>query len=126
MYITLITNVSYNICYCKHVVKIIYSLTRTKIINLLINPSVSIALTLTNFNNVEGTLKQRCYNVVTRLYNVILTLSQRRAPTLYQFCATFKIWRQFLVHFQRLIKCWSEVLAGAFKVAVTRFWKVVK
>ena len=121
MCITLITNVSYNIYYCKHVVKIIYSLTRIKTIDLLINPSVSIALTLTNFNNVEGTLKQRCYNVVIRLYNVVLTLFQRRAPTLNQFCGTLKIRRQFLIHFQLLISVISTLVHNVEKMLIQSF-----
>ena len=57
--------------------------------------------------NVDTRLKQLCINVVS-------TLFQRRALTLYQRCATLKIRRQILFHFQRRInvistlihKCW--------------------
>ena len=46
--------------------------------------------------NVDTRLKQLCINVVS-------TLFQRRALTLYQRCATLKIRRRILFHFQRRI-----------------------
>ena len=48
------------------------------------------------FTNVDTRLKQLCINVVS-------TLFQRRALTLYQRCATLKIRRRILFHFQRRI-----------------------
>ena len=60
--------------------------------------------------NVDARLKQRCINVVptlcnvvSTLCNVVSTLFQRRALTLYQRCATLKIRRRILFHFQRRI-----------------------
>ena len=51
--------------------------------------------------NVDARLKQRCINVVWTLCNAVSTLFQRRALTLYQRCATLKIRRRILFHFQR-------------------------
>ena len=58
--------------------------------------------------NVNTRLKQRCINVVptlcnvvSKLCNVASTLFERRALTLYQHCATLKIRRRILFHFQR-------------------------
>ena len=57
-------------------------------------------------------------NVVSTLCNVVSTLFQRRALALYQRCATLKIRRRILFHFQRwsttLKQRWSDVemLAG--------------
>ena len=71
--------------------------------------------------NVDARLKQRCINVVptlcnvvSTLCNVVSTLFQRRALTFYQRCATLKIWRRILFHFQRQINVISDVemLAG--------------
>ena len=53
--------------------------------------------------NVDTRLKQRCINVVPTLCNVVSTLFQRRALTLYQRCATLKIQRRILLHFVSLI-----------------------
>ena len=50
--------------------------------------------------NVDTRLKQRCINVVS-------TLFQRRALTLYQSCATLKIRRHIFFHFQ----CWINVIS---------------
>ena len=82
----------------------------------------------TGLTNVEARLKQRCINVVptlcnvvSTLCNVVSTLFQRRALTLYQRCATLKIQRRILFHFQCRINVistlkqrWSDVemLAG--------------
>ena len=48
----------------------------------------------------------RCINVVqccVNVYNVVSTLFQRPALRLYQRCATLKIRRRILFHFQRQI-----------------------
>ena len=84
--------------------------------------------------NVDTRLKQLCINVVS-------TLFQRRALTLYQRCATLKIRRQILFHFQRRInvismlihnvetklirrlKCWSDVKKKISKERRFRLWK---
>ena len=56
----------------------------------------------------RNNLAQRWYNivstsckVVSTLYDIVSTLFQRRALTLYRRCATLKIQRQNLFHFQR-------------------------
>ena len=66
--------------------------------------------------NVDARLQQRCINVVSTLRNtvftlcnVVLTLFQRRALTMYQRCATLKIRRRIFFHFQRRI---NIMLAG--------------
>ena len=68
-------------------------------------------------NFVDARLKQRCINVVptlcnivSTLRNVVSTLLQRRALTLYQRCATLKIWRRILFHFQRRINVISTLI----------------
>ena len=53
--------------------------------------------------NVDARLKQHCINVVPKLCNVVFTLFQCRALTLYQRCATLKIRGRMLFHFQRWI-----------------------
>ena len=55
-------------------------------------------------------LKERCINVASTLCNVGSTLFQRRALTLYQRCATLKIRRQILFHFQRRINAISTLI----------------
>ena len=60
--------------------------------------------------NVDARLKQRCINVVPTLCNVVSTLFQRRALTLYQRCATLKIRRRILFHFQRRINVISTLI----------------
>ena len=64
-----------------------------------------------------GRLKQSCINVVptlcnvvSALCNVISTLFQRRALTFYQRCATLKIRRRILFHFQRRISVISTLI----------------
>ena len=52
---------------------------------------------------VDTRLKQRCINVVSALL-------QRWALTLYQRCATLKIRRRILFHFQRRIKVISMLI----------------
>ena len=82
-------------------------ITITIIITVITSPiGFNIGLT-----NVDARLKQRCINVVPTLCNVVLTLCnvvstlfQRRALTLCQRCATLKIRRRILFHFQRRIK----------------------
>ena len=69
---------------------------------------------LTGFNialtNVDARLKQRCINVVPTLCNIVSTLFQRRALTLYQRCATLKIRLRILFHFQRRINVISTLI----------------
>ena len=67
--------------------------------------------------NVNTRLKQRCINVVptlcnvvSKLCNVASTLFERRALTLYQHCATLKIRRRILLHFQRRINVISTLI----------------
>ena len=67
--------------------------------------------------NVDARLKQRCINVVptlcnvvSTLCNVVLTLFQRRALTLYQRCATLKVRRLILFHFQCRINVISMLI----------------
>ena len=60
--------------------------------------------------NVDARLKQRCINVVPTLCNVVLTLFQRRALTLYQRCATLKVRRLILFHFQCRINVISMLI----------------
>ena len=83
------------------------SITITIIITIITSPiGFNIGLT-----KVDARLKQRCINDVPMLCNVVLTLCnvvstlfQRRALTLCQRCATLKIRRRILFHFQRRIK----------------------
>ena len=49
-------------------------------------------------------------NVDTRLNNVVSTLLQRRALMLYQRCATLKIRRRILFHFQHRINVISTLI----------------
>ena len=70
-----------------------------------------------DLTNVDARLKQRCINVVptlcnivSTLCNVVSTLFQRRALTFYQRCATLKIWRRILFHFQRRINVISTLI----------------
>ena len=72
------------------------------------------------FTNVDARLKQRCINVIPTLSNVDLTLFQRRALTLYQHCATLKIRRRILFHFQRRINVISTLIQ---KVKITLIWR---
>ena len=75
-------------------------------------------------------MKQRCINVVptlcnvaSTLCNVVLTLFQRRALTLYQRCATSKICRRILLHFQRRINViWT--LIHNVETTLIRRWNV--
>ena len=92
----------------KYIVKNIFSFRRIKTIHLFTKPIIitspigfNIAL-----NNINATLKQRWYNVASRLCNavstlrnVVLTLFQRLALTLYRHCARLKIRRRILFHF---------------------------
>ena len=80
--------------------------------------------------NVDARLKQRCINVVptlcnvvSTLCNVVSTLFQRRALTLYQCCATLKIWRQILFHFQRRINVISTLIQNIETMLIRR-WNV--
>ena len=66
--------------------------------------------------NVDTRLKQRCINVVS-------TLFQRRALTLYQRCATFKIRCRFLFHFQRRINFFSTLIHND-ETTLIRRWNV--
>ena len=71
------------------------------------------------WNNVVLTLR----NVVSTLCNVVSTLFQRRALTLYQCCATLKIWRQILFHFQRRINVISTLIQNIETMLIRR-WNV--
>ena len=69
------------------------------------------------WTNVDARLKQRCisvvptlYNVVSTFCNVVWTLFQGRALTVYQRFATLKIWRRILFHFQRRINVISMLI----------------
>ena len=66
--------------------------------------------------NVDTRLKQRCINVVS-------TLFQRRTLTLYQRCATLKIRRRILFHFQRRINVISTLIHNV-ETTLIRCWNV--
>ena len=51
---------------------------------------------------------------------VASTLFQRRTPTLYQLCATLKIWRRLLFHFQRRINVISTEIIRRWNVGWVR------
>ena len=70
----------------------------------------------TRWINVEIKLYQRCFNVVS-------TLFQRRTPTLYQRYATLKIWRRILFHFQRRINVISTLIHNVGTTLIRR-WNV--
>ena len=85
----------------------------------------------TGFNialtNVDARLKQRCINVVPTLCNVVSTLCniistifQHRALTLYQRCATLKIRRRILFHFQRRINVISTLIHNVKTTLIRR------
>ena len=90
---------------------------------IITNPiGFNIALT-----NVDARLKQCCINVVLTLYNVgstlhnvVLTLFQRRTLTLYQRCATLKIRRRILFHFQRQINIISTLIHNVETMLIRR------
>ena len=80
--------------------------------------------------NIDARLKQRCINVIPTLCNVVLTLCnvlstllQRRALTFYQRCATLKIWRRILLHFQRRINVISTSIHNVERTFIRR-WNV--
>ena len=73
----------------------------------IINSPIGFNVGLTD---VDARLKQRCIKVVPTLRNVVSTLFQRRALTLYQLCATLNIRRQILFHFQRRINVISTLI----------------
>ena len=82
--------------------------------SIIITSPIGFNIVLTN---VDARLKQRCINVVptlcnvvSTLCNVVSTLFQRRALTLYQRCATLKIRRRILFHFQRRINVISTLI----------------
>ena len=64
--------------------------------------------------NVDARLKQRCINVVP-------TVFQRRALTLYQRCATLKIRRRILFHFQRRINVISTLIHNVETILIRRW-----
>ena len=77
--------------------------------------------------NVDARLKERCINivptlcnVVSTLCNVVSTLFQRRALTLYQRCATLKIRRRILFHFQRRINVISTLIHNVETTLIRR------
>ena len=73
--------------------------------------------------NVGAWSKQRYTNVVPKLCNVVSTLFQRRALTLYQHCATLKIRRRILFHFQRRINVISTLIHNVETMLIRR-WNV--
>ena len=70
--------------------------------SIIITSPIGFNIALTN---VHVRLKQRFINVVS-------TLFQRRALTLYQRCATLKIRRRILFHFQRRINVISTLITN--------------
>ena len=62
-------------------------------------------------------------NVVSTLCNVVSTLFQRQALTLYQRCATLKIRRWILFHFQRQINVISTLRINVETTLIQR-WNV--
>ena len=70
--------------------------------------------------NVDARLKQRCINVVPRLQNVVSTLFQRGALTLYQRCVTLKIRRRILLHFERRINVISTLIHNVGTTLIQR------
>ena len=64
--------------------------------------------------NVDARLKQRCINAVS-------TLFRRRALTLYQRCATLKIRRRILFHFQRRINVISTLIHNVETILIRRW-----
>ena len=85
-----------------HVFNMYSTISQSIIITILIG--FNIALT-----NVDARLK-RCINVVPKLCNVVFTLFQCPALTLYQRCATLKIRGRMLFHFQRRINVISTLI----------------
>ena len=94
----------------------------------------TIITSLIGFNigliNVDARLKQRCINVVSTLCNVVSTLRnvvstlfRRRELTLYQRCATLKIRRRILFHFQRRINVISMLIHNVVSTLIRR-WNV--
>ena len=90
-----------------------------------------ITISPTGFNvaltNVNARLKQRCINfkpmlckVASTLCNVVSTLFQRRALTLYQRCATLKIRRRILFHFQRWVNVISTLIQNVETTSIRR------
>ena len=75
--------------------------------SIIITSPIGFNISLTN---VDARLKQCCINVVWTLCNIVSTLFQRRALTLYQRCATLKIRRRILFHFQRRINFISTLI----------------
>ena len=71
--------------------------------------------------NVDARLKQCCINVVPTLFLICVTLFQRRPLTLYQRCATLKIRRRILFHFQRRIKVISTLIHNVETTLIRRW-----
>ena len=77
---------------------------------------------------VEATLQQRWYIVVSTLWNVVLTLFQRRTLTLYQHYITLKIRRWILRHFQRRTNVISTLIQKfdpTLKFGWVRMWALI-
>ena len=112
-------------------VKNVFSLSRIKTIHVFsMYSTVSQSTIITSsigfniaFTNVDARLKKRCINVIPTLSNVDSTLFQRRALTLYQRCATLKIRRRILFHFQRRINVISTLIQKV-KITLIRRWNV--
>ena len=92
--------------------------------SIIITSPIGFNIALTN---VDARLKQRCINVVptlcnvvSTLCNVVSTLFQRRTLTLYQRCATLKIRRRILFHFQRQINVISTLIRNVETTLIRR------
>ena len=85
--------------------------------SIIITSPIGFNISLTN---VDARLKQRCINVVSTLYNVVLMLFQCRALTLYQRCATLKIRRWILFHFQLRINVISTLIHNVETTLILR------
>ena len=99
-----------------HVFNVYSTISQSTIINSPIG--FNIALT-----NVDARLKQRFINVVPTLCNVVSMLFQRRTLTLYQRCATLKILRRILFHFERRINIISTLIHNVETRLIQR-WNV--
>ena len=64
---------------------------------------------------------QRCFDVVSTLRNVVLTLFQCRGLTLYQRCATLKNRRRILFHFRSRINVVSTLIYNVEKSLIWRW-----
>ena len=80
--------------------------------SIIVNSQIGFDIALIN---VEATLKQHWYNVVSPLWNVALMLLQGQALNLNQHCATLKIRRRILFYFQRQINVITTLISTLFQ-----------